>query len=276
MNETIALKKLLINYNIIPNKKFAQNFLINKDIINKIIHSLGDVQNKNLLEIGPGIGCFTKRLLEMKLKSLTVIEIDRKFAPLLNKIKSRSYKNFQIIINDALKIKEESVINGRYIIVANLPYNISIPLILKWLKKLYFIDKIIIMLQKEVADQITAKPSNYSYGRLSVLVQFVCECELLFFIEPQNFFPSPIVKSSIIKLKPRKKLPSPKEINSFEKMCKLIFNFRRKTLKNSLGNFFNNPKEDLDIVEIKYGKRSEKLTINEVFRLSILYIFNKN
>ena len=204
MEETIILKQMLNQYNITPTKKFGQNFLVNNDIVNKIIRSLGNVRNKNLLEIGPGIGVLTKNLLRTDLKSLTTIEIDKKFIPVLHQIKSRTSKNFHIINDSALKIQEANIIDGRYTIVANLPYGISTLLIVKWIKKLHLIDKIIVMLQKEVADRITAQVSTQSYGRLSVLVQFVCDYELLFNVDPESFFPVPKVTSSMIQLKPKK------------------------------------------------------------------------
>jgi 16S rRNA (adenine1518-N6/adenine1519-N6)-dimethyltransferase len=270
MNEIIELQRTLKEYHITPTKRYGQNFLVNNNIINNIIRSLGNIQDKNILEIGPGIGALTNDLLKTNIKSLFVVEIDKKILPILNKIQSGTDKDFEIINGDALKIEEESIIDGYYTIVANLPYNISTLLIVKWLKKLSNINEIIIMLQKEVADRILAQPSTHAYGRLSVLAQFTCDCELLFDVEPENFFPAPKVTSSIIKLTPKQQQPTTREINNIEKICKSAFNFRRKKIKKSLENIFDNPEIELEKLKIDYNKRPEQLTVDEFFKISTI------
>lgn len=270
MREIIELQKTLKEYNITPTKRYGQNFLINNDVIDNIIRSLGDIQNKNILEIGPGNGTLTRNLLKANIKSLLAIEIDKKILPILHKMKLSIDKEFKIINGDALKIEEENIIDGNYVIVANLPYNISTLLIVKWLKKLDFIDEIVVMLQKEVADRILAQPSTPAYGRLSVLSQFTCDCELLFDVEPESFFPAPKVTSSIIKLTPKRPQHSIKEINNIEKICKSAFNFRRKKIKKSLENIFDNAKVQLEKLKIDYNKRPEQLTVDEFFKISTL------
>ena len=270
MNEIIKLQRILKEHNITPTKRYGQNFLVNNDIVNNIIRSLGNMKGKTVLEIGPGIGALTNDLLKTDIKSLFVVEIDKKVLPILHKIQLGTTKHFEIINADALKIDESSIIDEDYIIVANLPYNISTLLIVKWLKNLSNINQIVIMLQKEVADRILAQPSTHSYGRLSILAQFTCDCELLFDIEPENFFPVPKVTSSIIKLTPKRPEPSAREINNIEKLCKSTFNFRRKKIKKSLEKIFNCPEIELEKLQIDYNKRPEQLTIDEFFNISTI------
>lgn len=268
MDEVITLQKTLKEHKITPSKRYGQNFLVNDHIVYNIIRSLGNVKNKNILEIGPGIGALTNHLLKTDIKSLLVVEIHKKIIPILDKIKLTTNKDFKIIHDDALKIEEEKVIHGRYTIVANLPYNISTLLLVKWLKKLEYVDEIIIMLQKEVAHRILSSPSSHSYGRLSVLSQFTCHCELLFDVEPENFFPIPRVTSSIIKLTPKKIQPSIESINSIEATCKNLFNFRRKKINKALNQILNNSTAMLKELKIDCNKRAEQLTVDEFFQIS--------
>ena len=270
MFETVELEKLLKSYKITPIKRLGQNFLINRDIADKMVRSLSNIKDSNIIEIGPGRGMLTRVLLEKDLKSLTVIEMDRRFLPMLEKIKSQASKDFHIINADALKIAEEEIISGCYKIIANLPYNIGTLLLVKWLKKMDFIDEIIVMLQKEVADRVLARTSTPDYGRLSVLSQYVCSCERLFEVEPENFSPVPKVYSSVIKLKP--KIPRVKacDIEKIEKVSKVAFNFRRKKVKKSLLQVFLNPKYELERLGIDYNKRPEELSVYEFYKISCI------
>ena len=270
MSEIIELKKLLKAYKITPAKKFGQNFLINHDVIHRIARSLSNIKDSDIMEVGPDIGVLTNALLEKDLKSLTAIEVDKKFLPILEKIKNQTSKVFHIINADALKIVEENVVNGRYKIVANLPYNIGTLLLIKWLKKVDSIDEIIVMLQKEVADRVLANVATSDYGRLSVLAQYVCNCERLFDVEPENFFPIPKVYSSVIKLTPKFPRVELANIEKMEKVCKIAFNFRRKKVKKSLEQVFLNPKIELEKIEIDYNKRPEELTIDEFYKISCI------
>lgn len=270
MSEIIELTKLLKAHHITPTKKFGQNFLVNANIISNITRSLGDVTNANILEIGPGIGALTTALLARNIKSLTVIEVDKNFLPILEDIKSKTDKDFRIINANALKIIEEDVIDGRYKIVANLPYNIGTLLLIKWLKKLALVDEIVIMLQKEVADRILAEVSTHSYGRLSVLAQYICHCEKLFDVEPENFFPAPKVVSSVIKLVPKTPRVDNSVIENIEKVCKVSFNFRRKKVKTALKQIFSNPELELEKIGVDFNKRPEELTIEEFYKISCI------
>ena len=268
MNEVAELKRILKEYDITPTKRFGQNFLVNQNIIDRIVRSIGNTYNKTILEIGPGIGVLTNQLLNTNIKSLIIIEIDKKVKPILDKIKAPNNLNFNIIYDNALQIDEKEVAGGNYSIVANLPYNISTLLLVKWLKNLNYIDDIIVMVQKEVANRLIAKVGIHDYGRLSVLAQFTCNCELLFDVGPENFFPIPKVTSSVIKLTPKKILPSLEEINKVEKVCKVTFNYRRKQIKKTLKPIIANPEDELAKLKIDFNKRPEQLSIDEFFKIS--------
>jgi 16S rRNA (adenine1518-N6/adenine1519-N6)-dimethyltransferase len=272
MFEIVELKSLLNDLKITPRKSLGQNFLINTNIVNKMVRSLSDIAGSNILEIGPGLGVLTNALLERDIKSLTVIEADKKFLPLLEKTKVPPNKLFRIINANALKLTEEELVAGYYKIVANLPYNISTMLLVKWLKKMTFVDEIVVMLQKEVADRILATHSTSNYGRISVLAQYICHCEKLFDVEPDNFFPVPKVHSSIIKLTPKKPRVSLSDIKNIEKVCKAAFNFRRKVIRKSLKQIMESPELKLKKIGIDYNKRPEELTVDDFYKISCIIL----
>ena len=270
MFEMIELKKLLRLYRITPTKRLGQNFLVNQDIAEQVVMSLSNINNSNIIEVGPGAGILTNILLKKDLKSLTVIEMDKRFLPILEKIRSQTSKNFYIINANALKIVEEDIINEHYKIISNLPYNIGTLLLVKWLKKMSLINEIVVMLQKEVADRVLARVGTSNYGRLSVLAPYVCNCERLFDVAPENFSPMPKVNSSVIKLIP--KIPRIKfnDIEKMERVCKMAFNFRRKKIKKSLEQIFSNPENELERVGIDYNKRPEELSVYEFYKISCI------
>ena len=270
MFEIIELKRLLKTYKINPTKKLGQNFLINQDIAYQMVMSLSNINNSNIIEVGPGVGVLTSVLLRRDLKSLTVIEMDKRFLPILEKIRSQTSKSFHIINANALKIVEEDIIDERYKIIANLPYNIGTLLLVKWLKKISLIDEIVIMLQKEVADRVLARAGTSDYGRLSVLAQYVCNCEKLFDVAPENFSPIPKVNSSVIKLTPKISRIKLNNIDKIEKVCKITFNLRRKKIKKSLERLFSNPKNELETIGIDYNKRPDELSIYEFYKISCI------
>ena len=270
MFEIVQLKKLLREHKIIPTKKLGQNFLINQDIAYQMVMSLSGIKDSNIIEIGPGTGILTNILLQKDLKSLTVIEMDKKFLPILEMIKSKTNKNFCIVNANALKIIEDDMVGEHYKIIGNLPYSVGTLLLVKWLKNMSLVDEIIVMLQKEVADRVLASVATSDYGRLSVLAQYICNCERLFDVEPENFSPVPKVYSSVIKLTP--KIPKIKldSIEKIEKVCQIAFNFRRKKIKKSLEQIFLDSNVKLETLGIDYNKRPEELSVYEFYKISCM------
>ena len=185
-------------------KKLGQHFLKNKSIIEKIT-SFKNIKNKNIIEVGPGFGSLTVSILNKKPNSLVCIEKDINLKKHLDNLNRQFDKNLKIIYGDALKINLTKIIKKNIYLIANLPYNIASTLIINWLQYINNFKFIIVMVQKEVADRLTAKTSSKSYGRLSVLVQQYCYVEKKFDIKPENFSPRPKVNSSIVVITPKKK-----------------------------------------------------------------------
>ena len=241
MNSRKETVLLLNHYKLQANKSFGQNFLIDDDVIDGIIESANISKKDLVIEIGPGLGTLTSKLLENANKVIAV-EIDNKMVEVISD-RFRMYNNLQIINEDILKIDLNAIIenekqeDGKVKIVANLPYYISTPIIMKLLEERLNIDEIVVMVQKEVADRLTAKPGTKLSGAITYAVDYYAEAEPVLNVGRDCFIPAPKVDSEVIKLKLRKQ---PKvEVNNEKELFKLIklnFTQRRKTLINVLVN----------------------------------------
>lgn len=273
MNSRKETVLLLNHYKLQANKSFGQNFLIDDDVIDGIIESANISKKDLVIEIGPGLGTLTSKLLENANKVIAV-EIDNKMVEVISD-RFRMYNNLQIINEDILKIDLNAIIenekqeDGRVKIVANLPYYISTPIIMKLLEERLNIDEIVVMVQKEVADRLTAKPGTKLSGAITYAVDYYAEAEPVLNVGRDCFMPAPKVDSEVIKLKLRKQ---PKvEVNNEKELFKLIklnFTQRRKTLINVLVNSGmvkskENAMKIFDELEFDYGVRGETLNLEQ-------------
>ncbi len=217
-----------------PNFKFKKNlgqhFLTNQKIIEKIC-SIRDLNNQIILEIGPGMGFLTKKILDYNPKKLFVIEKDITLEPYLEKIKQKNPKTLEVIYGDALEIDLTNISKEKMVLIANLPYNIASTLVINLLKNLEIFKSIIVMVQKEVAERFVAKVRSKEYGRISVLIQVYCYVKKIFDISADNFIPKPKINSSIIEIIPKKNIKI--DYEKLDKVLKLSFLHRRKTIKNN-------------------------------------------
>ena len=269
-NET---KFILNKYGIHANKSLGQNFLINNEVVSTIIES-ANISNKDLvIEIGPGLGTLTSRLLEKAGKVICVELDDRMISILENRFKL--YNNFELIHNDVLKVDlnkiiEENLENSNLKtakIVANLPYYITTPIIMKLLEEKLNIETITVMIQKEVADRLVALPGTKNAGAITYSVYYYADAIKIIDVEKNSFIPEPNVTSTVIQLKIRKE--SLLQVENEELMLNIIkqaFMQRRKTLVNALSNLaiFNNKEEIIQLLKelnINEKVRGEALTI---------------
>ena len=212
-------------------KHYGQHFLKNSSILEKIV-KINSLKNLHVIEVGPGSGALTKFILKQEPKSLISVEKDKYLKPYLDKIHSSYPSTFSVIYEDILALDILKILEKDSIILGNLPYNIATTLIMNFLKISNKLPEMIFMVQKEVADRITAKVSTKPYGRVSVLCQLHYEIKRIFDVSPENFFPKPKVFSTVLKLSPRKeKLVN---LEEFDKLIKRSFCYRRKTIKNNL------------------------------------------
>ena len=281
MNSSLEDTKFILKkYNITANKRLGQNFLVDDEIINDIIKA-SNIDGKDLvIEIGPGLGTLTSKLLENAGKVIA-IELDEKMITIL-KDRFKLYDNFILLNEDVLKVDLKSLIKEniedleRVKIVANLPYYITTPIIMKLLEDKLDIDSITVMVQKEVADRITARPGDKLSGAITYSVDFYAEAKNIVFVDKKSFIPAPEVDSEVIKLQIREK-PKVDVLNEemFFRVIKASFMQRRKTLLNGLTN--SGIISDKDKIKDIFNKmgidiniRGEKLTIEQFAELSNL------
>lgn len=271
---------ILNKYNISASKSLGQNFLINDEVIEKIVES-ANISNEDLIiEIGPGLGTLTKRLLE-KAKKVIAIELDKRMISILQE-RFSLYDNFKLINDDILKVNLNEIIqNEKDIkevkIVANLPYYITTPIIMKLLEDKLTLKSITVMVQKEVAKRLTSNPGSKQAGAITYAVNYYCEPEEIVLVPNSSFIPEPEVESEVIKLNLRNNPPV--KIRSEEVFFKLIkasFMQRRKTLVNGITNSGLMSKEEIKTllkkVNLPENVRGEVLTMQDFAKLTNEYI----
>ena len=252
---------------IIAKKSLGQNFLIDKNVLNKIIQ-ITTIHKKNILEIGPGTGNLTEFILQEKPNCLTVIEKDENLCQkLFQKFKDR----IKIINNDVLKENLEIISsNNKFTVFGNLPYNVSTEIICKWvlnLKETYWFDELVLMFQKEVADRIIAQENTSQYGRLSILLNWRLNIKKVFDIGPNSFYPKPKIDSSVLYFTPKNEFQKFKDSKNIEIVTRTFFNQRRKMIKNPLKQLFKNPKEISDKLNIDLNLRPQNLSILQFYEI---------
>ena len=251
-------------------KSLGQNFLIDKNILEKITN-ITEIENKTVLEIGPGTGNLTSHILKKKPKKMFVIEKDNKLSiDLKNK-----FNNQLIIINDdVLKVDENNLFNDKFIVFGNLPYNISTEILSKWiinLKDNFWFECLVLMFQKEVADRIIAEFNTSDYGRLSILCNWKLNIKKICDIKPNAFSPKPKVDSSLLIFYPKKKFIKIKNPNNLEKVTRIFFNQRRKMLKKPYNQLFNGNQSIVNKLKIDLTLRPQNLNLETYYKLASEY-----
>lgn len=277
----VRTKMILEKYGFSFKKSLGQNFLIDTNILDRIIDFAGlDAEKSGAIEIGPGIGALTEQLAKSS-KRVVAFEIDQRLLPILADTLS-PYEHVKVIHNDVLKADVGAVIEEEFqgiddlMVVANLPYYVTTPIIMKLLEEKLPIRGIVCMLQKEVADRIAAKPSTKEYGSLSIAIQYYTEAETVMIVPKTVFIPQPNVDSAVIRLTKREKpLVEVKDEDFFFKVTRASFAQRRKTLQNNLTSQLPNGKEKKELIlaaleraSIDPKRRGETLSIAEFGRLS--------
>lgn len=264
---------LIKKHGLLAKKSLGQNFILDKNFTDKIARSAGDLTDYEVLEIGPGPGSLTRSILDAGAKKLTVIEMDERCIAALNELKEFYGERLEIIQGDALKFDEAQLFatDKKFKIIANLPYNIGTVLIFKWLKNVDKIASMHLMLQKEVVERIVAKPNDNHYGRLAVMVNFLCQTKMVFTVNKSVFTPPPKVTSAIVEIIPREKPLADVEFTKLERVVAAAFNQRRKMLKSSLKSIFQNPEEILKAAGINPEARPENLKIEEFCKIAKLF-----
>ncbi|NMD72182.1 16S rRNA (adenine(1518)-N(6)/adenine(1519)-N(6))-dimethyltransferase RsmA [Bacillus sp. DNRA2] len=285
----LRTRAILEKYGFSFKKSLGQNFLIDPNILKRIVDHADITEETGAIEIGPGIGALTEHLARRS-KKVVAFEIDQRLLPILKDTLS-PYDNVEIIHQDVLKADVKAVMEEKFagirdvMVVANLPYYVTTPIIMKLLEEKLPIRGIVVMLQKEVAERITANPGTKDYGSLSIAIQYYTTAEVVMTVPKTVFIPQPNVDSAIIRLTLREK-PAVEMVDEafFFQVIKASFAQRRKTILNNLTNQlpFGKEKKDsiliaLESSQIDPGRRGETLSIQEYARLSdALLPFFKN
>ena len=228
------LKQIIQKYELNAKKSLGQNFILDENLLAKIAKlSLAGVKHNQVLEVGPGPGGLTKALLEQGDFPITAIEKDDRCAKALAELSSEFPNRLTVLNEDALTFDESSL--GKDIcVVANLPYNVSTVLLVKWLQKIDLFSGLTLMFQKEVADRLTAKENDEAYGRLSVLTGWLTDVSMLMILPPSVFTPAPKVTSALVRLTPKKERQTGFSFDTMSKLTQAAFSQRRKMLRSSL------------------------------------------
>lgn len=238
INDLPKISEIIKLYNLSAKRYLSQNFILDLNLTNKIVKVSGDINNKNVIEIGPGPGALTRSILKTGPKKLIVIEKDPRFFDALSNLKKIVGKKLILINEDALKINLNEIMKNNSIkeaiIISNLPYSIATKLLIQWLPFPKQISKLTLMFQKEVADRIVAKVGTKKYGRLSVITSLYGHNKILMNIPSTAFYPRPKVNSAIIQIIPIHKKHYNFNKKTIEMITQALFHQRRKTIKSSL------------------------------------------
>jgi 16S rRNA (adenine1518-N6/adenine1519-N6)-dimethyltransferase len=247
-------------------KSLGQNFLIDREILEKIV-SITDIANKEVLEIGPGSGNLTTYILKQKPKKLYVVEKDDDLAILL---KEKFDTEIEIINDDILKVSENNISVQKLSVFGNLPYNISTEILSKWILNIgsnFWFESLVLMFQKEVADRIIAEFNNSKYGRLSILSSWKLNVKKILDIKPQSFSPRPKIDSSLLLFTPKENFFELKDPKNLEKITRIFFSQRRKMLKKPFNQVFTNGKQVAEKFGIDLNLRPQNLEPKTYFKL---------
>ena len=251
-------------------KSLGQNFLIDKNILEKIVNIV-PIEGKTVLEVGPGSGNLTSFILKKKPKNFIVIEKDNDLVKYLDDIFNNQ---INIINDDILNIDEKILSKDKITVFGNLPYNISTEILSKWivnLKNNFWFDHLILMFQKEVAERIIAKSNTSQYGRLSVLANWKLNIKKISDVRAESFSPKPKIDSTILYFSPKKDYYDIKNPKNLEKITRVFFNHRRKMLKKPFNQIFNGNKNVLSKLKIDLNLRPQNLNIEIYYQLTNEY-----
>jgi 16S rRNA (adenine1518-N6/adenine1519-N6)-dimethyltransferase len=251
-------------------KSLGQNFLIDKNIIDKITSTVS-IEGNEVLEVGPGTGNLTKEILKKKPSKMYLVEKDTFLAENLKEIIDGRVKIFN---EDVLKFDGSLLSKNKIIVFGNLPYNISTEILGTWITKLkndYWFSDLILMFQKEVADRIIAKFNTSAYGRLAILANWRLNINKICDISPESFSPRPKIQSSLIHFTPKKKFATIEDPLNLEKITRIFFSHRRKMLKKPFNLIFNGNNGLLEKLNIDLNLRPQNLDFDTYYKLTMEY-----
>jgi 16S rRNA (adenine1518-N6/adenine1519-N6)-dimethyltransferase len=257
------LREVIARHGIVARRSLGQNFLLDLNLTGRIARAAGPLENATVIEIGPGPGALTRALLTAGARRILAIERDERCVAALGEIAAACPGRLELVAGDALRLDPVELSDAPRKIVANLPYNIATLLLIGWLDRIGEYESLTLMFQREVAERLTAAPRSKSYGRLSVLVQWLAEPQILFDIPPRAFVPPPKVTSSVVRIVPRPEPLALADRTALERVSAAAFGQRRKMLRTSLKTLGVPVEPLLDRAGVAPTARAEELTVAE-------------
>ena len=275
MEKLPPLKDVISRHQLRAKKSLGQNFLLDLNLTSKIARYAGNLDQFDILEIGPGPGGLTRSLLNEGARKVVAIEKDSRCIEALEEIQAAFPGRLKLLQGDALSTNASEHLADPVRIIANLPYNIGTELLVRWLtSKTWpsFWQSMTLMFQKEVANRIVASPGSKAYGRLSVMSQWRCDTKIVFNVPSSAFTPPPKVESTLVHFESLKEPKFPAEVEVLEFVVSKAFNQRRKMLRGALKGYFQNVEEGLLSIGVLPTKRAEDITVQEYCAMSQILI----
>jgi len=266
--ERPTLSTVVRRHQLRADKRLGQHFLLDPNLLGRIARAAGDLEGRTVVEVGPGPGGLTRGLLDAGAGCVIAIERDARFLPALQELAAGAAGRLRLIEGDALALPLAGLDTGRVSVVANLPYNVATPLLLKWLGELDRIERMTLMFQREVALRIAAPPGSRVYGRLSVLTQWLCEVRTLLQVPARAFVPPPQVDSTLLQLVPRPQPLAAAERAALARVLQAAFGQRRKMLRASLRALDREPEALLAAAGLPPSARAEQIDVVGFCRLA--------
>jgi 16S rRNA (adenine1518-N6/adenine1519-N6)-dimethyltransferase len=260
------LRDVIAQYGLDARRSLGQHFLLDTNLTARIVRQAGELGGRHVIEVGPGPGGLTRALLDSPAASITAIEIDPRAVAAIEALAAGTAGRLRVIFADALTLDLAALVPSPRQVVANLPYNIASPLLVRWLRQARAFERLILMFQQEVAERICAAPGGGEYGRLSVLAQWTCEVALVQRIPPAAFVPPPKVWSAVVRLTPRAAQPDAAQFARMERVTAAAFGQRRKMLRGALKTLGGETL--LHAAGIAPDRRAETLTVAEFEHLA--------
>ena len=275
MEKLPPLKDVISRHQLRAKKSLGQNFLLDLNLTSKIARYAGNLDQFDILEIGPGPGGLTRSLLHEGARKVVAIEKDNRCIEALEEIQATFPGRLKLLQGDALSTNASEHLADPVRIIANLPYNIGTELLVRWLtSKTWpsFWQSMTLMFQKEVANRIVASPGSKAYGRLSVISQWRCDTKIAFNVPASAFTPPPKVESTLVHFEALKEPKFPAEVEVLEFVVSKAFNQRRKMLRGALKGYFQNVEEGLLSIGVLPTKRAEDITVQEYCAMSQILV----
>ena len=275
MEKLPPLKDVISRHQLRAKKSLGQNFLLDLNLTSKIARYAGNLDQFDILEIGPGPGGLTRSLLNEGARKVVAIEKDSRCIEALEEIQATFPGRLKLLQGDALSTNASEHLADPVRIIANLPYNIGTELLVRWLtSKIWpsFWQSMTLMFQKEVANRIVASPGSKAYGRLSVMSQWRCDTKIAFHVPASAFTPPPKVESTLVHFESLEEPKFPAEVEVLEFVVSKAFNQRRKMLRGALKGYFQNVEEGLLSIGVLPTKRAEEITVQEYCAMSQILI----